>query len=281
VLIGELADMDSSRLTEKYTQDEHRLHAAYDFDLINTPPEAGRLIELLRRRRRFMPTGWILNAFSNHDATRAVSNLTAFASEAGRLRKAAKMLLFLQITLRGGAIIYQGEELGLPHPELDFEDLRDPWGINLWPDFEGRDASRTPMPWQAQGEGAGFTDGGKPWLNVADEHRALAVAEQEDDPNSVLTFFRTLVAWRRNEPVLLRGDEEVHGDDRSRLIVYDRFDETRRLRMAVNFSTDRRFFPVDPAFIPVGPPGAVVDRTEHGVELPPLGFVALAVDDPG
>jgi alpha-glucosidase len=248
-------------MAEKYTQAGKGLHAVYDFDLINTPPEPGKLIELLRRRRRFLPSGWLYNVFSNHDATRSVSNLTGFAVEAGLAAEAAKMLLFLQFTLRGGGVIFQGEELGLPHPSLDFEDLHDPWGINLWPDFEGHEGARTPFPWRSGDKNAGFrADEATPWLPIPDTHRARVVDAQEDDPASVLAFLRALLRWQRDYPVLRTGDERIHCDEQSRLIAFERFDAETRITVIVNFGLEPRFYAVDESQVPIGPEGAVRAR---------------------
>ena len=148
-LIGELADVDSSRLSEKYTADGTGFHAVYDFDMIQASADHAALAQLVSERSAFLRTGWLTNMFSNHDSRRAVSGLTRKAEAAGLRVEAAKMLIFLQFALKGGGILYQGEELGLPQPELAYEDLRDPWGRALWPDFEGRDGARTPMPWTA------------------------------------------------------------------------------------------------------------------------------------
>jgi alpha-glucosidase len=202
-LIGELADMDSSRLAAKYTAGTGRLHAVYDFDLIQKGRSVRRWIELLRDRNRFIASGCLLNVLTNHDSERAVSRLLGTGD--GARAEAAKALLFLLVTLEGGAIVYQGEELGLPQPQLTAGDLRDPWAINLWPDFAGRDGVRTPMPWQAEPPGAGFTAAAAPWMPIPDAHRPLAVDRQQDAPDSVLETFRRLMAWRAAHPQLRSG----------------------------------------------------------------------------
>ena len=73
------------------------------------------------------------------------------------------------------------EELGLTEADLAFEDLQDPYGIQFWPDFKGRDGCRTPIPWTSEKPNAGFTTG-KPWLPVAEPHIAVAASVQESDP---------------------------------------------------------------------------------------------------
>lgn len=275
VLIGELADVDSSRISEKYTLEGRRFHAVYDFDLINAAADKHALIDKLRLRCEFVRTGWLMNVFTNHDSMRAVSNLAGFAVQRGCAGEAARMLLFMQVTLQGGGIIYQGEELGLTHPKLTFEQLQDPWGRNLWPDFQGRDGARTPMPWRANAPDGGFTDGGRAWLPVVEEHLRCAVDLQQQDPDSCLSFVKSLLQWRRQEALLRCGGERVHGPQLAPLVVYDRHDQQRCLTFVVNFSLEERWFPLQPEMQPLDVVGSATGRTPHGLRLPPLGFAVI------
>ncbi len=277
VLIGELADVDASSAAEKYTAESKGFHAVYDFDLINSPPEVDRLTRMLQRRDSQLRTGWFYNVFTNHDSKRAVSNLAAFALDAGEGPAAARMLLFLQLTLKGGCAIFQGEELGLPHPILPREVLKDPWGLALWPDFEGRDAGRTPMPWQAEAPHGGFTTG-EPWLPVPQEHLKLAVDSQETDETSPLTFLKRFVRWRRDQAALKWGGERVQPPRLAPLLSFDRFDDDVTLRCVVNFSLEDRLFPLDAAWQAVEAPGCVTELGRHGLQLPPLRFSILRHD---
>jgi alpha-glucosidase len=274
-LIGELADVDSSRFAVKYTVDGERLHAVYDFDLINTDQTLEQWMEQLDIRSAYIGSGWLMNCFTNHDSIRAVSNLTAFAEAAGHRAEAAKLLLFLQATLRGGGILFQGEELGLPQPEVAFEDLQDPWSINLWPDFVGRDGVRTPLPWDADAPHGGFSDGA-PWMDVAGEHLPLAISAQDADPDSVLNFFRALMRWRRQTPVLRLGRERSGASDAAPLVVFDRYDQSRYLTIVLNFSLQERWYPAEaPARLVADVPCARGEMTEQGLRLPCLGFAVL------
>jgi alpha-glucosidase len=81
--------------------------------------------------------------------------------------------------------------------------LRDPYGITFWPNFKGRDGCRTPMPWDGSSF-AGFSTAA-PWLPIDEAHKALAVAHQEADPDSVLHGFRRFMRWRAAQPALRRG----------------------------------------------------------------------------
>lgn len=108
------------------------------------------------------------------------------------------------LSLRGSVCLYQGEELGLPEAEVPFERIQDPYGKVLWPEFKGRDGCRTPMPW-TQGEQGGFSSV-EPWLPVEERHLPLAVANQQDDADSVLNATRAMLAFRRQHPALIEGE---------------------------------------------------------------------------
>lgn len=278
VLIGELADVDSARMSEKYTVEGMGLHAVYDFSLINGPRDVAPLTDILTYRGAFLRTGWLMNVLSNHDCKRAVSDMTAFAEAEGKREDAAKLLFFMQFCLKGGGILFQGEELGLPHPKLGYEDLRDPWGKAFWPDFEGRDGARTPMPWDCDLPNCGFSDAETPWIDVPEEHWSLSVAVQDKNRESPLNFLRGFLAWRQKQPLLKWGGEYMHAPDLAPLIVWDRFGKGRTVTCVANFSLSEQFLPLDDLPEPklLKGPGMAQGLNGRGLALPPLGFGALS-----
>ena len=147
-----------------------------------------------------MADGWPCWAISNHDVERAVTRWGgAEASE-----DFGKQLIALVCSLRGSVCLYQGEELGLGEADVPYEALQDPYGKTFWPNFKGRDGCRTPMPWSDSLQ-AGFTEG-KPWLPIADAHRARSVAIQDPAPDSTLNATRRFLHWRKTMPALETGD---------------------------------------------------------------------------
>jgi alpha-glucosidase len=132
--------------------------------------------------------------------------------------------------------LYQGDELGLPEAQVAYEDLQDPYGITMWPEFKGRDGCRTPMPWDGKAADMGFGNGAhKPWLPLTEAYRALAVSEQDKDPQSLLNFYRALLAWRKGQGVLLHGDQAllpVH----AQVMAFVREHEGKKVLCAFNFS---------------------------------------------
>jgi alpha-glucosidase len=116
-----------------------------------------------------------------------------------------KLMLALLFSLRGTALLYQGEELGLPEANIRRDQIRDPVGDLYWPYTGGRDGCRTPMPWAATAPNLGFTSG-TPWLPVSPKHRAMSVSEQEQQADSALGFARRFLAFRRESAPLRWGD---------------------------------------------------------------------------
>jgi alpha-glucosidase len=115
-----------------------------------------------------------------------------------------RLALLMLLCLRGTPVLYQGDEIGMENVAVAQEDLRDPLGVRFYPYYEGRDAGRTPMQWSDH-PGGGFTEADRPWLPLGDL-AAANVEAQRDDPDSVLTLCRDLIAFRRRHPAFSAGD---------------------------------------------------------------------------
>jgi alpha-glucosidase len=124
--------------------------------------------------------------------------------------------------------------LGLPEAELLFDELTDPPGIRFWPEYKGRDGSRTPIPWDEGEPPNGFTSG-RPWLPVKPPHAALNVASQEADPHSMLHFYRRMLAWRRANAVLADGGMQFFNVAEP-VLAFRRTSETGNLVCVFNLS---------------------------------------------
>jgi alpha-glucosidase len=233
-LIGEVADVDMIAVSAKYTKTGKHLHSCYSFELMQSTFGASFLRHAIERTEKALGTGWTTWAMSNHDNIRVASRFGSAEHLAGDHRALAKVLLAALLCLRGGACVYQGEELGLPEAELDFADLQDPWGIEFWPDFKGRDGCRTPMPWSSELPHGGFSEA-KPWLPVPSEHLHFAVNQQEKDRNSVLEMFRRFMTWRKSHPALIWGSIEMIESPEA-VLAFKRCLENERLLCVFNFS---------------------------------------------
>ncbi|MDB5846378.1 MAG: malL [Rhodoferax sp.] len=202
--VGEVTDDDALVRIAEYTGGGDKLHMAYSFDLLGPRCDAPFFHGVIDRFETPVVDGWACWAVSNHDVHRVATRWQVGGGAA--LNAAWQRLVFaLQACLRGSLCIYQGDELGLPEVDVPFEQLQDPYGITMWPEYRGRDGCRTPMPWDAALPHAGFSNGAAPWLPVAAEHLPLAAGQADADPASLLHFYRATLAWRRAHPVLRDG----------------------------------------------------------------------------
>jgi alpha-glucosidase len=231
-MVGEIGDDDGLTVMAEYTSGGDKLHMAYSFDLLGPDSSSSYLHDLMTRFAEKNATGWPSWALSNHDVVRVGSRWGGESADVRKLRVAAAF----QMCLRGSPCLYQGDELGLPEAQVAYEDLQDPYGITMWPEFKGRDGCRTPMPWDSQAVDMGFGNAAhKAWLPLTEAYRGLAVSAQDNDPKSLLNFYRALLKWRKQQTVLLHGDQAllpVH----SQVMAFVREHEGRQVLCAFNFS---------------------------------------------
>jgi alpha-glucosidase len=204
LLVGELY-LPIERLVAYYGEHGGGVHLPANFHLILVEWQARRIAELIAAYEAALPAGawpnWVLG---NHDKHRVTSRIGP-----AQARVAAMLLL----TLRGTPTIYYGDELGMHDVVIPPERLQDPWEKNVPGLGLGRDPERTPMQWEAS-PNAGFTTG-TPWLPLAGDTDPVNVARQRDDPTSILTLYRRLLALRREYAELAVGDYalvDVGGD---------------------------------------------------------------------
>ena len=235
--LGEVGESQRGReVMADYTAGSDKLHMCYDFDFLAPDvPDAGRVKAVIAGVQAAGGAGggsWPCWAFSNHDTVRHPSRWKL--DEPAQIRLMAALLL----SLRGSVCLYQGEELGLTEAHLAYEDIRDPYGLRLWPQFKGRDGCRTPMPWAHDAPNAGFSDA-RPWLPLAPEHVAHAVDLQEGDPASILHAYRRLLAFRRAHPALARGRLELE-EAPDPVVAFTRSEGNSRILCAFNLSDETR-----------------------------------------
>lgn len=200
--VGEVGDAQRGlEIMAEYTSGGDKVQMCYPFEMLQPRQlTAQAVVETFARLEKAAPDFWPCWAYSNHDVVRHVTRWNL--SDA-----AARLYTTLLMCLRGSVCLYEGEELGLPEAEIAFEDLQDPYGIEFWPEFKGRDGCRTPMVW-SHGPNGGFSTA-KPWLPVPPEHLPMAVSEQLRDPHSMLHHYRSAVALRHAHPALAGGTSQA------------------------------------------------------------------------
>ena len=197
--VGEVGDAQLGlEIMGQYTAGDDLMQMCYAFEFLAADqPTAARFAEVLHKVDDVAADGWACWAFSNHDVKRHVSRWDL--SDA-----AARTMATLIMCLRGSVCIYQGEELGLTEADVAFEDLQDPYGIEFWPEFKGRDGCRTPMVWENSNQNGGFSEA-TPWLPVSGDHLQNNVAAQSDDPDAMLHHYKAAIALRHANPALASG----------------------------------------------------------------------------
>ncbi|MBB4155280.1 alpha-glucosidase [Sphingomonas jinjuensis] len=231
--VAEVGGADSDREMKLFTQGGKRLNSAYGFDFLYASRLTAEVVaDALGKWPGAEGEGWPSWAFENHDAPRALTRW----GERSSFAAFARLKLRLLLSLRGNAILYYGEELGLPQVDVPFDKLQDPEAIANWPRTLSRDGARTPMPWIADDHHAGFSTV-EPWLPIGHDHYALAVDRQEGDEGSLLHLTRHLIALRRHSPALRHGTLTL-AEAKDALLVFDREADGQRLRCAFNLGAE-------------------------------------------
>lgn len=229
--VGEVGDAQRGmEIMGEYTRGDDLMQMCYAFEFLSPEPPSGRRVgQVLRKFMTVAADGWACWAVSNHDVER---HATRWSLDPAQLH----LYLAILLSLRGSVCLYQGEELGLTEAYVPYEELQDPYGKRFWPKYRGRDGCRTPMPWLSDNMHAGFSDA-KPWLPVALEHLRMAVSLQEDDPTSMLSFYRRMLAWRKAHPVLAKGGFALHRTTDT-LVSYVREADDEAIFCAFNLGAD-------------------------------------------
>ena len=197
--------------------------------------------------------GFEANIIENHDEPRGVSR---FLPEYGKNPAGSKMLGTISVLLRGIPFIYQGQEIGMQNAlwnnveEFDDINTKDQYQLARAAGLSNEDAlyvcgkmsrdnARTPMQWSG-GKNAGFTLG-TPWLKVNSNYPEINVENQEKDSNSVLNYYRKLVALRKSpayREVFTYGRFVPAYEDTDSVMAYYRVEEKKRIMVAGNFGKE-------------------------------------------
>ena len=197
--------------------------------------------------------GFEANIIENHDEPRGVSR---FLPEYARTPAGTKMLGTVSMLLRGIPFIYQGQEIGMQNAvwnsieEYDDISTKDQYhtaieaGLTDSQALEvcgrmSRDNARTPVQWSDK-ENAGFTTG-LPWLKINSNYKTINVECQENDSDSVLNYYRKLVAVRKSskyKEVFTYGRFIPVYESTDTIMAYYREDENQRILVAANFGKE-------------------------------------------
>ena len=267
-----------------YGDGTDELHLAFNFPLMETERITFSLMKTERitpawvranqqeRLSALPPGAWPCNTLGNHDSPRVYSRYGDGQND----EALARISLALMLTLRGTPFLYNGEEIGMTNLVLeDINQFRDNLGVWIYhtavdefglPPTEalayanrfGRDKCRTPMQW-ANAPNAGFSPAGvQTWLPVNPNYvQGVNVADQLDDPDSLLSFYRRMLRLRKQTPALIAGDyTPLHEDaedylaflrssgaeGQACLVVLNMSDQARTLSFDLDAHTARLVF---------------------------------------
>ncbi|PRX26895.1 oligo-1,6-glucosidase [Orenia metallireducens] len=203
------------------------------------------------------PKGWDTVFFSNHDLPRHVS---VFGDDQDYRKESAKLFATLELTMWGTPYLYQGEEIGMTNVRFDdIDDYQDQaskkryeWALKSGKSEEkaleyflqrNRDNARTPMQWNSQEHG-GFTTG-EPWIKVNPNYKSINVEEENQEADSILNYYKELIALHKDNNALKRGDFKLYGEEDSHILAYTRTDEEREFLILLNISGDSVEYRID------------------------------------
>lgn len=192
--------------------------------------------------------GWNTLYWENHDQARIVGR---YCSDTVLYEEGAKMLATVLMTLSGTPFVYQGQEIGTTSARMqdifDYKDVETIRSYKLMSKIFGnklaiknlsycsRDNARTPMQWSDE-QNAGFTTAFNPWLKVNPRHTEINVEKQQNDENSVLNYYRKLIALRKADKAFVYGTYTDLCPHKGKLLAYRRDSEYGSFVVVCNFS---------------------------------------------
>ncbi|MCC6570697.1 MAG: alpha-glucosidase [Chitinophagales bacterium] len=218
------------------------LHLVFLFDILFFKFKASYFRKKIAEFEHHYPAPNIPTiVFSNHDQLRSMRRI-------GNDMQKAKLLAMLQSTVRAVPTFYYGEEVGMTNGYIPIKEGVDAMCKTFgWvPQFIAdrlpvainRDVCRTPMQWNTQ-KNAGFSTADKTWLPVNKELDNRNVAQQLQQPDSLLHTYRSLLAIRKKEKALHQGDIEIINAGNDQILAYVRTFEKEKLLVFLNFSAKK------------------------------------------
>lgn len=278
VLIGETYLPNIGELKKMYgTPEQPEFHLPMDTQVaminkMDVTTFRAKLVDAETNLEAHIP----LLLFDNHDNPRIDLRYGDGVHDT-EIERAIATVLFAS---RGAALFYYGDEIGMKTtPPKRKEDVKDPIGITGWPKEKGRDGERTPMQWDASAN-AGFTTG-TPWLPVPPSAETINVRAEEENPNSVLAWYKALIRLKKTVPAFENGANIMLDAENTKVLSWMRqAPGAPQVVVSVNFTTEpqtvnlassgagmraRRLKPL------LMSPGATAPETMDQIKLEPFG----------
>lgn len=271
VTIGEAPMMTTKKALNHITEGEnqelnmmfHFEHMAADcfmYSWLKTSFSLKKLKKVYTRwQNDLYGKAWNALYIENHDQPRIVNRYGSLKYR----EESAKMLAVMYMCQCGTPFIYQGQEIGMTNLGLDNIDdyvdvstknnygvakaiLGEKKAIEL-AKYASRDNARTPVQWSGE-KNAGFTTADKPWFFINENYKEINVAAQENDPDSILNFYRKVIKFRKEHEVCIYGDYKEHLKESRELFVYERNYEGKRMLVICSFTEKPVYFKAPEGF---------------------------------
>lgn len=256
------------------------LNLIFLFDITHFQFEAEFFRNKIRTIEAFYPYPYTPTyVFSNHDIARSLSRLDQDPAK-------AKLLVLMQMTLRGTTFTYQGEEIGMVSGTIPVAEALDPLAaefdwmpeslIELMGLFLNRDNCRTPMQWDGE-PNAGFTSNSAiPWLPVPENAISINVLSQQENPNSILNAYQALLKMRNEAMPLKWGSLEIiEVDIPDDVLAYRRDYGGTTFEVYINFSQEKQQLPAHGKVVfSIG----IIANQDDGIELNELAGCVIEIN---
>ncbi len=209
---------------------------------------------LTRWQKGLEKEGWNALFIENHDKPRVVST---WGNDGEFWYESATSFGAMYFLMQGTPFIYQGQEIGMTNVQFDsiedYDDVADKnryrikreEGVShedimsvIW--ASSRDNSRTPMQWNSD-ENAGFTTG-TPWMKVNPNFTEINVEKQEQDEHSILSFYKKMIALKKNNEVFTYGVYDLILEEDVQIYAYTRTLGEEKVVVITNLSkTEAKF----------------------------------------
>lgn len=247
ITVGEMSSTSLENCVRYSGPEEKELTMCFHFQHLKTDYKNGDKWELMETDRQQLKRlfqvwqekmaekgAWDALFWSNHDQPRIVSRM---GSEGQYWKESAKMLAAAIHLMRGTPYIYQGEEIGMTNPHFrTIDQYRDVESLHYYEILKkngkteeevleilgarSRDNSRTPMQWTS-GKNGGFSQA-EPWIPMADHADRITVEAQEKEADSILGFYKKLIAVRKANPVIAEGSIAFMETENPDVLAYER-----------------------------------------------------------
>jgi len=273
--VGELPHTPDPEHVLRYVgSNDRQLDMVFQFDIVDLGNGATHKYEFeewkLPQLKKIVSTwqtfisgtdGWTTAFCENHDQGRSVSRYTNDSPE--WRERSAKMLAMMMCAMTGTLFVYQGQEIGMINAPKDWpiEDYQDIESINYYNSVKertngdpkaldrvmksiqlmGRDHARLPMQWDDTPYAGFTTRKSGAWMRTNDSYKQINVASQVKDPKSVLSFWKKMLAMRKEyKDIFIHGEFKGFDMENEQTFVFTKTFGKSKAAVVLNFTAEEQ-----------------------------------------